>query len=75
MPVHSNLKEILDDKGISIRQVARETNSHFETVRMLYNDEMNRYPRELIDKLCFHLDIPINKLITVTPPQKDEPVD
>ena len=75
MPVHSNLKSVIDEKGISIRQVARETNSHFETVRMLYNDEMNRYPRELIGKLCFYLDIPINKLITVTPLEKDEPVD
>ncbi|MEC2198633.1 helix-turn-helix transcriptional regulator, partial [Bacillus subtilis] len=44
--IKSNLKPLLDERKISIRQLSREINHEYPTVRKLYNDEMERYPRE-----------------------------
>lgn len=65
MPVRSNLKALLDKRGISIRQAARESGCHFDTVRIMYNDEMERYPRELLYKLATYLDVTIDQLLII----------
>ena len=72
MTVHSNLKALVDARGFSIRQVAREADCHFDTVRIMYNDEMERYPRELLYKLATYLDVPINELLII---KNTKPVD
>jgi len=71
LPVKSNLKAILDKNGVSIRQVSRDIEYRFESVRQLYNDEMERYPKDLLYKLAIYLDIPINELLII---EKEEPV-
>ncbi|WEZ09589.1 helix-turn-helix domain-containing protein [Priestia flexa] len=59
----SNLKVLLDERNIPIRQVSRDIDYRLESIRMLYHDEMERYPRDLLDKLCVYLDVPIEKLL------------
>jgi DNA-binding Xre family transcriptional regulator len=63
MPVRSNLKEILDERGLSIRQVARDINYRFESIRQMYNNETDRFNRELLTKLCDYLQVDIGDLI------------
>lgn len=55
--VKSNLKQILDQRELSIRQVARDIEYRFDSVRQLYNDENKNYPRELLSKLCTYLNV------------------
>jgi DNA-binding Xre family transcriptional regulator len=55
--VRSNLKRLLDERQLSIRQVAKDIDHRHESVRQLYNDELERYPRELLTKLCAYLDV------------------
>ncbi|QVR62256.1 helix-turn-helix transcriptional regulator [Bacillus subtilis subsp. subtilis] len=61
--IRSNLKSILDQRKISIRQLSREINHEYPTVRKLYRDEMERYPRELFDKVCTYLNIELQELL------------
>nr|WP_244988402.1 helix-turn-helix transcriptional regulator [Paenibacillus xylanexedens] len=63
--IKSNLKNILDSRGnnISIRELARELDCQFETIRRFYNDSMERYPRDVIDKLCKYLGVTPGELI------------
>jgi DNA-binding Xre family transcriptional regulator len=63
MVVRSNLKKILDDRSMSIRQVSRDIEYRFDSVRQMYNDENKTYPRELITKLCKYLDVTPGELI------------
>lgn len=70
MDVQSNLKAILDERGLSIRQVSRDIEYRFATVRQLYNDEMKQYPRELLAKLCNYLNIRIKDLLIYTDRQE-----
>jgi DNA-binding Xre family transcriptional regulator len=61
--VNSRLKEILDERGISIRKAAADTGIQFESLRRLYNNETERFPREMLAKLCTYLNVDIPDLL------------
>lgn len=61
--IKSNLKPILDERNISIRKLSNDIDHGFNTVRKLYHDEMERYPRDLLDKVCTYLDIELHELL------------
>lgn len=61
--MRSNLKAILDERALSIRKVAADIGYNFEGVRRMYNDEMDRYPRDLLEKLCDYLGVEIDRLL------------
>ena len=61
--IKSNLKTIADQRHLSIREIARDTGCHFEIVRRMYNDTMERYPRDVIDRLCTYLDVGVGDLL------------
>ncbi|XHU81136.1 helix-turn-helix transcriptional regulator [Peribacillus simplex] len=63
MRVKSNLKKILDERNISIRQLASMTDLKFETLRRLYNDDTKQYQRDTIGRICEVLDININDIL------------
>ncbi|MDH2332487.1 helix-turn-helix domain-containing protein [Paenibacillus polymyxa] len=65
MLIHSNLKAIADSRGLTVRQIARDIDYRFESVRTMYNDEMERYPRDLLAKLCSYLNVGIDELLTL----------
>ncbi|WHY73440.1 helix-turn-helix domain-containing protein [Fictibacillus enclensis] len=61
--VRSNLKSILDSKGISIRQLAERTELQFETLRRMYNDDTKQYNKVMLAKICEVLEIEISDLL------------
>lgn len=61
--IRSKLKAITDARGLSIRQLAEEADCHYEVVRRMYNDTMERYPRDLLDKLCAYLKVTPGELL------------
>ncbi|MEX3711223.1 helix-turn-helix transcriptional regulator [Cytobacillus horneckiae] len=65
MRVKSNLKTILDDRKISIRQFTDMTGLKFETLRRLYNDDTKQYQRDTIGRVCEILKIEINELLVL----------
>ncbi|AHM66879.1 hypothetical protein PPSQR21_032400 [Paenibacillus polymyxa SQR-21] len=65
MLIYSNLKTIADARSLTVRQIARDIDYRFESVRTMYNDEMERYPRDLLAKLCSYLDVGIDELLTL----------
>lgn len=67
----SELKKILDERGISIRKLAEMTIDEngegikFETLRRLYNDDTKQYQRETIGRVCEVLNIEIKDLLVL----------
>lgn len=61
--LRSRLKEIADKRNISIREISRDIDHSFEVVRRMYNDTMERYPRDLLDKLCAYLGVTTGELL------------
>ncbi|MNB98934.1 hypothetical protein D3C75_461970 [compost metagenome] len=69
----SKLKIIVDERGLSIREVARGTGINFEVVRRVYNDTMERYPRDVLDKLCKYLNVTVQDILEYTPEDEETP--
>lgn len=63
MIIHSNLRAIAEARGVSIREIARDIGYRFESVRQMHNDEMERYPRDLLAKLCVYFSCGISDLL------------
>jgi len=61
----SNLKALLDKRGISIRKFSEMTGLPFETLRRLYNDDTKQYQRDTVGRICEVLDVGINELLTL----------
>jgi putative transcriptional regulator len=71
MRVKSNLKAILDERKISIRQFSEETGLQFETLRRLYNDETKQYQRDTLGRVCEVLGVEINELLILVNEEND----
>jgi DNA-binding Xre family transcriptional regulator len=63
LQVNSRLKAILDERGISIRKAAADTGIQFESLRRLYNNDTERFPREILARLCTYLKVDISDLL------------
>lgn len=63
MRVKSNLKAILDERGMSIRELEAKTGLKFETLRRLYNDDTKQYQRDTIGRICEVLDVGISDIL------------
>ena len=63
MQLQSNLKTILDERNLSIRQVSKDIDYRFESVRQLYNNDTKQFPRDLLVKLCAYLEVDISDLL------------
>jgi len=61
--LQSNLKTILDERNLSIRQVSKDIDYRFESVRQLYNNDTKQFPRDLLVKLCAYLEVDISDLL------------
>ena len=68
--VKSNLKKLLDERKLKIRQVARDIEYRPESVRQLYNDELERFPRDLLSKLCSYLNVTPGEILII---EKEDP--
>lgn len=63
--IRSNLRKLCEARGVTIREVARAIDYRFESVRQLYNDEMERYPRDLLGKLCEYFGVTVAEMLTI----------
>ncbi|WP_318243546.1 helix-turn-helix transcriptional regulator [Fictibacillus norfolkensis] len=61
----SNLKKLLDDRGISIRRFSEDTGLQFETLRRMYNDDTKQYNKLMIAKVCEELEVEISELLVL----------
>lgn len=71
MRAKSNLKTILVDRDISIRQFAEMTGLPFETLRRLYNDETKQYQRDTLGRICEVLGVEINDVLILIDEESD----
>jgi DNA-binding Xre family transcriptional regulator len=69
--VNSKLKDILDERELSIRKVAKDIDYRFESVRSLYNNETKNYPRELLSRLCTYLNVAPGDLLRIDEEESD----
>ncbi|GKS12223.1 hypothetical protein YDYSY3_32230 [Paenibacillus chitinolyticus] len=65
MPVRLRLKEILEAKGISQRELARRMNIRPSTVSHLCSDKVNAAYFDTLEQICRTLDISLSELLVL----------
>ncbi|OMC80918.1 hypothetical protein BK130_16480 [Viridibacillus sp. FSL H8-0123] len=63
MYITSNLKKIMDERNLGIRECARLCNVNPETIRRLYNDTTRQYQKESLANICEGLKINIEDIL------------
>lgn len=65
--IYSRLQALTDAKGVSLREVARDTvgERSFESIRRLAANETSRYSRDLLEKLCDYFDCEISDILVL----------
>lgn len=67
-----NLKKIIDEKGIPLKQIAKEVNIPYYMVEKYYVNSIQRIDLKIMTKLCFYLDVDYGDIFTYIPPVKKE---
>ncbi|MEK3791289.1 helix-turn-helix transcriptional regulator [Paenibacillus sp. FSL R7-0204] len=63
MKIKIRLKDILDQRGMSQRQLARQMNLRPSTINHLCSDSVDRVYIRTLEAICEALDISIHELI------------
>jgi len=66
MRLRSNLKPMLDVKGISIREFSRRIDYRLNTVRGVYSNTIRRIPVDFIERACEELHCTVGELLYVS---------
>ena len=61
----SDLKRLLDNRDLTIIEVADTLGLRRESVRQLYHDNVKRFPSDMLGKLCAFLNVGIDELLLV----------
>ncbi|MBP2001372.1 helix-turn-helix protein [compost metagenome] len=65
MPVRLRLREILEQRNISQRELARRMNIRSSTVSHLCSDKVNAAYFDTLEQICKTLDIQLHELIVM----------
>lgn len=64
--IKSNLKTLLNERGIEQKELAKMTGLSVRTISELANDKMKHYPKRALEAIASALDIDdINELLTL----------
>lgn len=61
--IELDIKSIMDNKGISISQVCKDTGLHHKVIRRYYDGTIVRYDKDVLSKLCYVLECDICDII------------
>ncbi|MCP3779385.1 MAG: helix-turn-helix domain-containing protein [Bacillota bacterium] len=65
MPIRLRLKAILEEKGMSQRELARLMNVRPNTISHLCSDKVNAAYFDTLEQICRTLDISLNELLVL----------
>jgi len=67
--IQFKLKEIMDERGLSFRQVSAEAGVSTSTLHKMHKNKMSMVGVDVIDRLCEYFDIEPGDLIIRVPAQ------
>lgn len=67
--IRCHFARLLGDRKLKISDVARDTGINRNTLTRLYQETVERYDAEVLDRLCVYLQCPIGDLLEHVPEQ------
>ncbi len=68
--IHFDIKRIMKKKNISKTQLAKLTGLHHQIIDRYYNDNVTRFDKDILAKLCFVLNCELEDIIHYEKPSK-----
>ena len=68
--IKCNLKEIIDKQNISRTQLVKRTGIHHRAINNYMNDNVVRFDKEILARLCYVLNCELNDIIVYIPPKE-----
>jgi DNA-binding Xre family transcriptional regulator len=62
-----------DGKRVTLRGIARDTGISTYTIYAMANNELNEYPKEVLEKLCTYFDCGVGELLRVEDVPEEAP--
>lgn len=62
------LKDLMDEKGITVYQMSRATKIKYDTIKRYYDGICCRFDDKTLAKICYILNCEINDIIKYVPP-------
>lgn len=69
------LKQILEDKNLSINKIMKDTNTDFKVLKRIMNGDLVRIDIFVLARLCDYLDCKISDILEYFPNQESKQVD
>jgi len=64
--IKCDLRRLLDERGMSIRQLERESEVNFETLRRMYHDETRQFNRDSLTAVCNALGCDVGDVLILS---------
>ena len=61
--ISCNLKEIMQEKGMTIYKLSNISNIKYEIIKRYYNNDFQRIDLDILAKLCFCLKCEVDNLL------------
>ncbi|GIO86763.1 hypothetical protein J25TS5_36950 [Paenibacillus faecis] len=71
MPIRLRLKEILEERGMSQRELARRMNIRPSTISHLCSDKVNAAYFDTLEQICKTLNIGLHELLVMEEVEED----
>ncbi|MCA1294976.1 helix-turn-helix transcriptional regulator [Paenibacillus sp. alder61] len=71
MPIRLRLKEILEERGMSQRELARRMNIRPSTISHLCSDKVNAAYFDTLEQICKTLNIGLHELLIMEEVEED----
>ena len=70
MPVRLKVKEIAEQKGISMTRLSRLADTNYKTINALWNDPYREVTTTTLDKIARALGVPVTDLLEQVPDEE-----
>ena len=61
--ISCKLKDIMDEKKISIYRLSHDSNIKYEIIKRYYDNDIQRFDSDILAKICFCLGCDIGSLL------------
>ena len=68
--IRYNIKTIMRKKNLSKNMLAKKTGLHHQVIDRYTEDNITRFDRDVLAKICYILDCKLEDIITYIPPEE-----
>ncbi len=73
--IRYNIKTLMKKRNLSKSQMVKRTGLHHQVIERYTNDDITRFDRDILAKICYILDCKLEDIMTYIPPTENDKKD